>query len=369
MIKVLHLTYDMRIGGTEMVIKNLIKGNTYPSIEMSIYCIESPLGPWGKELEASGIKITSDERQPQLDFKLIRKLRKHIKKNEIDILHCHQYTPWVYGALAAAFTNTKVIFTEHGRFYPDSASWKRKLINPVLRLLTSAITAISKATKDALVAFEYLKNTDINVVYNGIEPLEPTDKQLKALRLSLNLPTDSFIFGTIARLDPIKNQSMLINAFADAEKHINNAYLLIVGDGELMTSLNQQVAHLGLQSKVIFTGYKPSPANYLALMDVFLLPSLSEGTSMTLLEAMSIGKPCIVTNAGGNPEIIKHRETGLVTGNDNQKELKEALVEISESEQMRASFSENAIARFHELFHVNKMMAQYSIIYKKVLDN
>ena len=126
---------------------------------------------------------------------------------------------------------------------------------------------------------------------------------------------------------------------------------------------------LGLQNKVIFTGYKPSPANYLALMDVFLLPSLSEGTSMTLLEAMSIGKPCIVTDAGGNPEIIKHRETGLVTANDNQKQLKEALVEISESEQMRASFSENAIARFHELFHVNKMMAQYSIIYKKVLDN
>ena len=369
MIKVLHLTYDMRIGGTEMVIKNLIKGNTSPSIEMSIYCIESPLGPWGKELEASGIKITTDERQPQLDFKLIRKLRKHLKKNEIDILHCHQYTPWVYGALAAAFTNTKVIFTEHGRFYPDSSSWKRKLINPVLKLLTSAITAISKATKDALVAFEYLKNTDINVVYNGIEPLEPTDNQLKTLRISLNLPTDSFIFGTIARLDPIKNQSMLINAFADAEKHINNAYLLIVGDGELMTSLNQQVARLGLQNKVIFTGYKPSPANYLALMDVFLLPSLSEGTSMTLLEAMSIGKPCIVTNAGGNPEIIKHRETGLVTANDNQKQLKEALVEISESERMRASFSENAIARFHALFHVNKMMAQYSIIYKKVLDN
>ena len=86
MIKVLHLTYDMRIGGTEMVIKNLIKGNTSPSIEMSIYCIESPLGPWGKELEASGIKITTDERQPQLDFKLIRKLRKHLKKNRKNLV-------------------------------------------------------------------------------------------------------------------------------------------------------------------------------------------------------------------------------------------------------------------------------------------
>ena len=162
---------------------------------------------------------------------------------------------------------------------------------------------------------------------------------------------------------------MLIEAFAEAKKYIAEAYLLIVGDGELMTSLKAQVERLGLQQKVIFTGYKANPTNYLAIMDVFLLPSLSEGTSMTLLEAMSIGKPCVVTNAGGNPEIVAHSKTGLVTANNNQEELKEALITISESEKMRASFSESAIARFYELFHVNKMMAQYSKIYKKVLGN
>jgi len=350
-MRVMHVTFDMRIGGTEMVIKNIIEGNSDANIEMSIYCIEAPLGPWGEDLKASGTPIAVEERQPGFDRSLISKIRKHIKDNDIDILHCHQYTPWVYGTLAAAFTKTKVIFTEHGRFYPDSSSWKRKLVNPVLNKFTSAVTAISEATRDALVEFECIKKSDIDVVYNGIKPLEPSTG------------------GTVARLDPIKNQSMLIEAFAEAEKYIAEAYLLIVGDGELMTSLNAQVERLGLQHKVIFTGYKATPTNYLAIMDVFLLPSLSEGTSMTLLEAMSIGKPCVVTNAGGNPEIVAHSKTGLVTANDNQEELKEALITISESEKMRASFSESAIARFYELFHVNKMMAQYSKIYKKVLEN
>lgn len=368
-MKVMHVTFDMRIGGTEMVIKNIIEGNNDPDIEMSIFCIEAPLGPWGEDLKAAGTPIAVEARLPGFDKSLINKIRKHIKENDIDILHCHQYTPWVYGTLAAAFTKTKVIFTEHGRFYPDSSNWKRKLVNPVLNKFTSAVTAISEATSDALVVFECIKKSDIEVVYNGIKPLEPSTGELSALKISLGLPESAFVFGTVARLDPIKNQSMLIEAFAEAEKCIAEAYLLIVGDGELMTSLSQQVTRLGLQHKVTFTGYKANPTNYLAIMDVFLLPSLSEGTSMTLLEAMSIGKPCVVTNAGGNPEIVAHSKTGLVTANDNQEELKEALITISESEKMQTLFSENAIVRFHELFHVSKMMAQYSKIYKKVLVN
>ena len=368
-MKVLHITYDMRIGGTEMVIKNLIEGNKSNDIEMSIYCIESPLGPWGEDLRHNGVEIYGQERHPGFDMSLIKAIRKHITAHKIDIVHCHQYTPWVYGALAAAFTKTKIIFTEHGRFYPDSSSWKRKVVNPVLNRFTSTVTAISNATKQALVKFEYIKSSSIEVVYNGIKPLEPSDSQRSAVKAELNLPENAFVFGTVARLDPIKNQKMLIAAFAQAEKYLLNTYLLIVGDGELMASLTQQAADLGLQDKVIFTGYKSNPTSYLDVMDVFLLPSLSEGTSMTLLEAMSIGKPCVVTNAGGNPEIVAHMKTGLVTANDNQKEFKEALIAISESEEMRTSFSEAAIARFYELFHVSKMMMQFSKIYKKVLEN
>ena len=368
-MKVMHVTYDMRIGGTEMVIKNIIEGNADASIEMSIYCIEAPLGPWGEDLNASGTPITVEERQPGFDKSLISKIRIHIKENNIDILHCHQYTPWVYGALAAAFTKTKVIFTEHGRFYPDSSSWKRKLVNPVLNKLTSAVTAISEATRDALVTYEHIKKPDIDVVYNGIKPLEPSIDEISSIKLSLKLPKNALVFGTVARLDPIKNQSMLLEAFAQAERHLKDAYLLIVGDGELMASLTQQASKLGLKDKVIFTGYKANPTNYLATIDIFLLPSLSEGTSMTLLEAMSIGKPCIVTNAGGNPEIVAHMQTGLVTENDDKEDLRKALIKISESEKMRTSFSEKAVARFYDLFHVSKMMVKYSKIYKKVLEN
>jgi len=134
--KILHITYDMRIGGTEMVIKNLIEGKGNSSFEQSILCIEAPIGPFGKMLKEKMVTINVISRQDGFDITLIKKIRHYIKQHEIDILHCHQYTPWIYGVLAAAFSNVKVIFTEHGRFYPDSSSWKRKIINPLLILFT-----------------------------------------------------------------------------------------------------------------------------------------------------------------------------------------------------------------------------------------
>lgn len=361
-MRVMHVTFDMRIGGTEMVIKNIIEGNSDANIEMSIYCIEAPLGPWGEDLKASGTPIAVEERQPGFDRSLISKIRKHIKDNDIDILHCHQYTPWVYGALAAAFTKTKVIFTEHGRFYPDSSSWKRKLINPCLLALTSRITAISQATKLALEEFEFIPNEKIEVVYNGISPIQPELDEVKRIRHALRLKEDTLVFGSIARFDPIKNQSMMLAAFAEAEKSLENIHLILVGDGELRDVLEQLAVKLGITEKVTFTGYIPKPFNYLAAMDVFLLSSLSEGTSMTLLEAMSLGKPCVVTDAGGNPEIIKHEVNGLVVENDNYTAFAEAMLALASKN--KHSMRLAAHDRFNNLFDVSVMSKKYNTIYK-----
>ena len=175
--KILHVTYDMRIGGTEMVIKNIIEGADTAKFEMSIFCIEQPIGPWGQELEANGTAIHSKNRKEGFDFSMIANIRKVLTSERIDVIHCHQYTPWVYGVIAAVGLNTKVIFTEHGRFYPDSSSWKRRIVNPILSFFTDSITVISKATKQALVDYEFLSANKIEVIYNGIKALTATSEE------------------------------------------------------------------------------------------------------------------------------------------------------------------------------------------------
>tara|TARA_Y100001956_G_scaffold82936_1_gene107017 strand:- start:10143 stop:11246 length:1104 start_codon:yes stop_codon:yes gene_type:complete len=364
MMKVMHVTYDMRIGGTEMVIKNIIEGNSDSNIEMSIFCIEAPLGPWGEELRAKGIPVFTRERKPGFDFSLIRAIRQHIKTHKIDVIHCHQYTPWVYGAFASILFKAKVVFTEHGRFYPDSSSWKRRVVNPLLTLMTNHITSISEATKQALVTFENLPISRIRVIYNGIKSLNVEKNAIADIKHELNLESASVIFGTVARLDPIKNQIMMINAFSEVLKTLPSAKLLIVGDGEMWKNLHGLVESLGISNAVIFTGYIAKPANYIGAIDIFLLSSFSEGTSMTLLEAMSLGKPCVVTDVGGNSEVIVHDSTGYVVENDNEQDFASAMLSLATQNHVYEKFSTESVERWVKQFSCDVMNKQMLRVYK-----
>jgi len=368
-IKVLHLTFDMRIGGTEQVIKNLIENADQQQFDMSILCIESPLGPFADDLLAKGIVITALSRSPGFDHKLIKQIHTYIKQHHIDVLHCHQYTPWVYGVLAALATKTKVIFTEHGRFYPDSSTWKRKLINPWLHKITAATTAISSATKDALTIFENLPRKDIQVIYNGIAPLEIDQEQIARLRQELDFGQNTLCLGTVARLDPIKNHPMMLHAFKQVLDNGIDAKLLIVGDGEMRETITELIAELQLEQHVILTGYQAKPNSYLGLMDIYLLSSLSEGTSMTLLEAMSIGKPCIVTDAGGNPEIIEDHTNGLVVPNDNASAFAKAITTLACNPDLRKSMAEQSLVRFEQNFSAASMVDQFNHLYQQKTTN
>jgi glycosyltransferase involved in cell wall biosynthesis len=365
---ILHITFNMQIGGTEQVIRNLVEGLDPAQYTSSILCIDGEIGPWGKELQAKGFKHFCWKRKPGLDTGLIRKIGQLIRSEGVDILHCHQYTPYSYGCLGSLLNRVPVIFTEHGRFYPDFGTTKRRCINPLLQLKTAAITAISAATKTALVEHENFSEHRIEVIYNGIADLanglQDDDKQ--ALQHSLGLNPSDIVYGTISRLDTIKNQTMMIKAFAQAMAAQPALKLLIVGDGPERDTLQQLTAELRLNDAVIFTGFQANPQAYLSLMDVFLLPSLSEGTSMTLLEAMSFSKPSIATAVGGTPEILQHEKTGLLTDNKDQQGLCDAITTLAGDAALRSTYGNNARHSYEKRFTLSAMSQAYEALYQRI---
>jgi glycosyltransferase involved in cell wall biosynthesis len=363
MKRVLHLTFDMRIGGTEQVIKNIIEGSDKSLFEMSVFCLEQPLGPFGEMLVEQGIKVTGLNRQPGFDLSVVKQLRKYMKDTGVQILHCHQYTPWVYGTLAAIGTGIPVIFTEHGRFYPDRTSWKRRVVNPVLARLTQRITAISKATRQALSDFEFIPENRIQVIYNGIHPISLDPEGTRTKREELGIENNTLVLGTIARFDPIKNHSMLFRSFKTVLEEFPDTRLLMVGDGDERAHLENLASELGIADQVIFTGYIEKPSRYMELMDIFVLPSLSEGTSMTLLEAMSLSRPCIVTDAGGNPEIVDHEINGLVTPNDDQAALTAAIKNLLGDSSRREQMAAQSLEKYIQRFTAAKMCSAFERIY------
>lgn len=359
----LHVTFNMGIGGTEQVIRQLVVGSMALNVDGQILCIDGYVGPIGQAMQESGVSIITLRRMPGFDIALIKAMHTHIKASGADIVHCHQYTPYLYGFLAAIGTEAKVVFTEHGRFYPDRYRYKAMGINMLIGLMTPAIAAISSATREALARYEFMPKWKIQVVYNGIQGLVRDDERTNSLRHKLQIPPDAFVVGTVSRLDPVKNQPMMLRAFRRFLDRCPDAWLLMVGDGPDRSKLEAMTKELHLAHRVIFTGFQADPVDYLAALDLFLLSSHTEGTSMTLLEAMSLGIPAVATHVGGNPEIIKQHETGILVPPDDDVAFAAAMIKIKESPDLIDTMSRNSLERFQSNFCVQNMVNQYHKLY------
>lgn len=364
MIKIAHVTFDMRLGGAERVIFNLVRKTNSFLYRVEILCTDRPVGFFGDLLQSKGFRVSALGRNPGFDLSLAARIRRHIIDNKIDILHCHQYTPYVYGVIASIFTGCRVVFTEHGRFYPDQRKAKRVMANPLLNLFTSRVTAISSATRDALMKFENFPGEKIDIVYNGIDGGERESSiRVRALKRELEIPEDAFVLGTIARLDTIKNQSLMIRALKRVHREFPGTVLVIVGDGPERGNLERLVNELGLSSNVKFTGFREDVGCCYSMMDIFLLTSFSEGTAMSLLEAMASSLVCIATNVGGNPEIVLDSETGYIIPSGDEKALAERIRILISDKGLRDALGANGRKRYEVHFTVERMVHSFETIY------
>lgn len=363
--RILHVTFTMEIGGTEQVIRQIAE-NSDAGCEHEIACLDGLIGSLGRALQAKGIRVTRLHRRPGFDRQLVGLLRRLIRERNISILHCHQYTPFFYGVLAALGTGARVIFTEHGRFYPERHRLRRRLVNPLLLLGCDHVTTISKATADALHRYEYVPRSRIQVIYNGIADLEPVAGTRDELLELLGLPGEFRYLGTVSRLEPIKNQAMMIRAFARLNHELPETRLILIGDGAARAGLETLAARLGLVERVIFTGFVDNASRFIRLFEVFLLSSFSEGTSMTLLEAMCLSRPAVVTDVGGNAEIVVHGETGLVTASDDEEAFAAAILQLLRDGELRLRLGRNGRNRYLERFEVARMTGAYQNLYRGI---
>jgi glycosyltransferase involved in cell wall biosynthesis len=363
MIKILHITLNLSIGGTQQVVRQIVENTSIESFEHHILCIDGSLGSIGEQLDAKGFLITVYQKKPSIDLNLALFIRTYIKKHFIDVLHCHQYTPYFYGVLGGLTTKVNIVFTEHGRFYPDRHNFKRRLINPLLSFFTDEIVAISGATANALSIYEYLNWSRVKVIYNGMKDLTEVIESRDLLLNDLGLSSEYSYVGTISRLEPIKNQKMMIEAFSILRAEVNDVRLVIIGDGVIRDELESYVTRLGLDQEIKFTGYIDDPQKYMQLFKVFLLSSFSEGASMTILEAMSLSVPCLVTDVGGNPELVIDRVNGRVVPSDDSRLFASALKEMLSDELKLDLYATAARKQFVDKFTVDRMVLSYESMY------
>ncbi len=365
-IHILQVVHSLIIGGTERVVCDLTRAFNNDEFRTSVCCIDG-LGEFGQDLLSEGFSVDVFARRPGVDTSLIYQLRKIYKKYEIDIIHAHQYTPYFYAASAAFFSGRRpVIFTEHGRHYPDFVRPKRAVINQALRLTTSAYTGVSEFTRQSLVSFEKMPSHRMQVIYNGIwSNGDCTIADRNALRESLGIGASNRLVLSVGRMDPVKDFETLIRAFASVAHEIPGALLWIAGGGnrDYQNKLNDLAKELGIEKNVALLGSRRDVQDLMNACDVFALCSITEATAMTILEAMSAGRAVIATKTGGNPELVSHGDTGLVVDVGDSASVSDSVLKLLRDDQLREKMGIAGRRRMKEFFSMERIIPQYRQMY------
>jgi L-malate glycosyltransferase len=356
-------------GGTERLVveMSLAFSNSY---DVQVFCLDEP-GLWANQLRSKGIPVYSLWRQPGLDLTVPIKLAGHFRRKQIGIVHAHQCTPWFYAALSRMFYPIpRLLVQEHGRFYPEVEKKKRIFTNKILiKRLTHRFVSVSEDVRRRLGKFEGLDYDEIEVVYNGVK----IDRMLavdvrNSLRASAGFSSSDFVVGTVGRFDPVKNLPMLMKSVACVSKTTPSLKGLLVGDGSVFHKIKELRESLNLSDVVVMTGHRDDARRLAECMDLFVLPSFSEGTSVALLEAIAAGIPVIVSDVGGNPEIVRKEETGWVIPSDSVESLTTAILDAVKNPAKREKFTEAGRRRYLEHFTFEKMIESYRRIYGEMLN-
>jgi glycosyltransferase involved in cell wall biosynthesis len=299
--RVLQVVLTLSPGGTERLVLELVK-RLNAEIPMMVCCLDEG-GAWAPELEASGVPWRALRRRPGFRPLLGQAVAAAAREHAATVIHAHHYSPFVYGSLARLWRpSLQLILTEHGRLSDAKPSTKRRIANSILALGQRRIFAVSGDLKQHLAA-EGFPPGRIGVIYNGIDVLDLPDSAARTrAREALGVSAETFVIGTIARLDPVKNLNTLIQAAGLAAQR-RAVRLVIVGDGPEREPLERLARDHG-GARVDFLGHRDDARQWLAGCDAYANSSISEGVSLTILEAMAAGLAVVATRVGGTPEVV-----------------------------------------------------------------
>jgi len=365
---VLHVVLGLSTGGTERLVVEISK-RLEAAFRFSVCCLDQP-GELAEELTARGIPVDALQRTPGFRPSLARSIADAAARHQATVLHCHHYSPFVYGRLAALLDRRlRVVFTEHGRLSDAKPSTKRRLVNTLLGRLPSAIYAVSEDLRRHMIA-EGLPGSRIGVVHNGIDPrFMPTAADRASERQLLGIDDDTFLVGTAARLDPVKDLETLIDGFARFGAHRGRSALCVIGDGPERSRLEEAARHAGVFERMRFTGHRSDVRRLLPALDVYVNSSTTEGISLTILEAMAAGLPVVATHVGGNPEVVIDHETGLLVRPRSGVALAAALNELAAAPQRAVVMGAAGRFRVKRHFTLDRMTDQYARVYRRARES
>lgn len=301
------------------------------------------------------------------DLAAFRKLREHIRAFRPTVVHGNSSKAGGLVALASRLERVpRIIFTAHGwAFNEDRPLWQKPII-ALLHYLTVLLSDETICVSNAMrrqAWFMLGARTKMQVIHNGVTPLSLLSKEEARQKLYPNAPF-SFWIGTIAELHPVKQLSVLVDAMHKLASRYPDVGLVIIGEGQEREALTAQIKHLGLEDRVRLCGHVEQAAIHLSALDVFVLPSRSEGLAYVILEAGLASLPVVASRVGGIPEVITSASQGTLVHSGDAAMLAGALRRYKEDAVLRETHGKALNLRVTHDFSTLRMVERTLALYR-----
>ena len=362
-IRLTHVVHSFGTGGMEKGIATLVnKGSKH--FEHSLLCLTT--SGESRRLLKKPIRIVELKKAEGNSLRFIKRTAKALRSLNPDIIHTRNWSglDGVIAARLAGFSN--VVHGEHGWGVADvnGLKLKRLLIRRLLACWVTEFTCVSRQMLHWLHEDIRISERRITQIYNGVDcgSFRPaTDLEREKIRENIGVSKNRPIIGIVSRLDPIKDHQTLFRAFYEVRKSHSQAVLLVVGDGPERRRL-ENIADCG----IVFLGNRSDIPDVLRALDVFVLTSLNEGISNTILEAMATALPVVATNVGGTPEIAKNGATCILARPGDVDFICNAINEYLGDSEIRRAHGMAGRERVLRKFSIQAMVRGYESVWHRV---
>jgi glycosyltransferase involved in cell wall biosynthesis len=352
--------------GMEVMACELARALAARGHRVGVTCLHEE-GQLGALLHQDGMRVSVVPCQGIVpNFRTAPALRDHFRRLAPQLVHVHSGV-WPKTALAARAAGVPhVLHTAHNGF-PHGEPWFYRALYWWGARHSDLVVAVSPSLRDFLVNCARIPEQRIITVVNGVDDARfAPGPRSGVLRRRFGIPDDTLLIGCVARFRPVKNHALLIDAVARVRATLPNVRLVLVGDGPLRTEMEEQAQRLGLADAVIFAGTVMDPTPVYRDLDAFALTSVSEGTSISILEALASGTPVIATAVGNNPMLLAHGACGELVPSGNVDALASALHRVLTDPDYRASMAKAAREHVLEVFSLSAMIDAYERLYRQI---
>jgi len=369
-----HVLYRLDVGGLENGLVNLV--NNLPSTQFrhAIVCL-SDYTEFSKRITNPDVALFAIRKPPGNSPRMHYRVWRLLRRLEPCLLHSRNLAALECQITAALAGVPARVHSEHGRDMGDLDGRNRVDlgIRRAMRPLIHRTIALSRDLERYLLDTVRVDASRLHQIYNGVDTnrFRPAAERPRLPHAMFDRP-DTIVIGTVGRMEPVKDPLNLARAFVRCAQSMpdlrDRLRLVMVGDGSLRAQVEATLNAAGLSGQAWLPGARGGIDEILRGLDIFVLPSLSEGISNTILEAMASGLPIVATRTGGNPELVQDGETGLLPSPGSDDALAQAVMRYVREPGLRASHGARARQVALERYSLGNMVSRYADIYRELLE-